>query len=143
MKNLIKKKISNLLKEQRFAVIATQDKNEPYTNLVTFLSSKNLEKIYFPTSKKSKKYENLSANSRISILIDNRINEPKDIENAIALTAIGTSRQTRDEDTIKEFLIKHPYLKDFISSKECAMIEIEIKKYILVDNFQNVNILKF
>ena len=126
MKKSIKEKISNLLKTQRFAVIATQDKNEPYTNLVTFLASKDLKKIYFPTSKNTKKYENLSTNSKISILIDNRVNKPKDIKNAIALTAAGRSKEIKNKEIVNSFLKKHPYLRDFVYSKDCSMIEILI-----------------
>ena len=33
------KKFINLVKNQRFAVIATNDKDEPYTNLVSFMIS--------------------------------------------------------------------------------------------------------
>jgi len=84
MEKSIKEKLSCLFKEQRFAVIATQDKLEPYTNLVTFLVREDFKKIYFPTSKNTKKYENLTSNSKISILFDNRVNKPRDIKNAIA-----------------------------------------------------------
>ena len=76
---------------------ATQDKNEPYTNLVSFLEDKDFKKIYFPTSKKTKKYENLSANSKTSILIDNRGNKASDIINTIVLTAIGFSKEIKEE----------------------------------------------
>lgn len=141
MKNSIKKILNNLLNKQRFAVIATQDKNQPYTNLVTFLASKNFEKIYFPTSKNTKKYKNLSSNSEVSILIDNRVNKPKDIKKAVAITAVGKSKETKEVEIKKNFLKKHPYLKNFINSKNCAMIEIQVEKYIIVDNFQNINIL--
>ena len=143
MNEILRKKLNNLLKEQRFAVIATQGKNEPYTNLVTFLASDNLKKIYFPTSKNSTKYENLSANSRISILIDNRGNKPEDIENAMAVTAVGKTVMKTDNLILKDFLEKHPYLEGFLKSKDCTMIEINIEKYIIVDSFQNVNILDF
>jgi len=137
------KKFINLVKNQRFAVIATNDKDEPYTNLVSFMISEDLKKIFFPTSKNTKKFQNISKNSKISILIDNRGNNPEDIKNAIVVTAVGTSSQIIDEKIIYNFLKKHPYLKDFIKSKDCAMIKIDIEKYVIVDNFENVNIINF
>jgi len=140
MKKSVKEKLRNLLEEQRFAVIATKSKNELYTNLVTFYAEDNLKKIYFPTSKNTTKYKNLSAYSKISILIDNRGNKPEDIKNAMAVTAVGLSRETKNLNVVKNFLKKHPYLKDFVNSNDCVMIEIELEKYILVDNFQNVNV---
>jgi len=36
MIDVLKQKIKKLLEEQRFAIIATQGKTEPYTNLVSF-----------------------------------------------------------------------------------------------------------
>jgi len=143
MSEKYKQKLKEILKNQRFAVIATQGKNEPYTNLVSFTSNENLKKIYFPTSKKTKKFENIIRNSKISILIDNRGNKPKDIKNAIAITAVGIAKEIISSEIVNNFIKKHPYLKDFINSYNCAMIEINVEKYIIVDNFQNVNIINF
>jgi len=141
MKESVKEKFKNLLKEQRFAVIATKSKNQLYTNLVTFYADDTLKKIYFPTSKNTTKYKNLSTYSKISILIDNRGNKPEDIKNAMAITGVGASKVTKDVGVVKNFLKKHPYLKDFVNSIDCVMIEITLEKYIIVDNFQNVNAL--
>jgi len=135
---MFSEKISNLLKNQRFAVIATQDTNGPYTNLVSFLVDNNFKKIYFPTSRKTKKYQNLSKNSRISVLIDNRVNKPLDIKDAIVITAIGKSKGNNQKEIKNEFLKKHPYLKEFIFSNDCIIIEVSIEKFIFVDNFKNV-----
>jgi len=142
MKTPIDENIKNLFREQRFAVIATQGKNEPYTNLVSFLAGKDFKKIYFPTSKKSKKYENISKYPGISMLVDNRDNKPEDIKNAIAVNVFGKSKETKNKEIIDNFLIKHPYLKDFINSPDCTMIQIDVEKCIAVDNFQNVKIFK-
>jgi general stress protein 26 len=138
MNDLLKQKIKKLLEEQRFAVIATQGKTEPYTNLVSFLVRKDLKKIYFPTSKNTRKFKNLSKQSRVSILIDNRDNDPVDIENAMTVTAVGETRVIKEREIKYEFLKKHPYLKEFTDSNDCRMIEISVEKYILVENFQEV-----
>jgi len=37
-----------------------------------------------------------------------------------------------------EYLIKHPYLEEFAHSPSCEFIEIRVKRYILVERFQNV-----
>ncbi|MDG6218932.1 MAG: pyridoxamine 5'-phosphate oxidase family protein [Candidatus Thermoplasmatota archaeon] len=143
MDEFLKEKIVELFKEQRFAVIATQGKTEPYTNLVSFLIGSDFKKIYFPTSKNTRKFKNLSENSRISILVDNRGNKPTDIENAMTVTAVGKTSVIKDGKIINDFLKKHPYLKEFVSSNDCAMIEIDIEKYIVVDNFEDVKIIDF
>ncbi|TXT53196.1 MAG: Pyridoxamine 5'-phosphate oxidase-related FMN-binding protein [Promethearchaeota archaeon] len=141
MNELLKQKIGKMLEEQRFAVIATQGKTEPYTNLVSFFANKDLKKIYFPTSKNTRKFKNLSKHSRLSILIDNRDNEPVDIENAMTVTAVGETSVTENAEIIHLFLQKHPYLKEFTNSNDCRMIEIDIEKYSIVENFQEVKII--
>ena len=143
MNKYLKEKIKKLFKEQRFAVIATQSKTEPYTNLVSFLVRRDFKKIYFPTLKNTTKFKNLSEYSRISILIDNRGNKPKDIEKAITVTAVGKTSVVKDSKIVNLFLKKHAYLKEFINSPECAMIEVDIEKYIVVDNFQDIKIIDF
>jgi general stress protein 26 len=142
MNESLKEKIKLLFKEQRFAVIATQGKTEPYTNLVSFLIGRDFKKIYFPTFKNTRKFKNLSEHSRISILIDNRGNNPKDIENAITVTAVGKTNVVKDSKIVNLFLKKHSYLEEFVNSTDCAMIEIDIEKYIVVDNFQDVKIIE-
>mgnify|MGYP006292093049 CR=1 FL=1 len=137
-----KLKILKLLMGQRFAVIATQGKTEPYTNLVSFLAGKDLKNIYFPTSKNTRKFKNLSEHSRTAILIDNRGNKPMDIENAMTVTAVGETSVINDKQINYFFLKKHPYLKEFVNSSDCAMIEIGIEKYILVEHFQEVRIIE-
>lgn len=141
MNEYLKEKIGKLFEEQRFAVIATQGKTEPYTNLVSFSVGRDFKKIYFPTSKNTIKFKNLSENSRISILVDDRGNKPKDIKNAMTVTAVGKTSVIKNSKIVNDFLKKHPYLKEFVSSNDCAMIEIDIEKYIIVNNFQEVKII--
>ena len=141
MIDVLKQKIKKLFEDQRFAVIATQGKNEPYTNLVSFLVRKDLKKIYFPTLKNARKFKNLSRHSRVSILIDNRDNEPVDIEDAMNVTAVGETSVIKDSEIKYVFLEKHPYLKEFTDSNDCRMIEINVENYIIVENFQEVKII--
>lgn len=145
MKKEIKLKIiKDLLNNQRFGVIATQDKNEPYTNLVAFIHSDNLKQIILATPKNTKKYDNIIQNSRMSMLIDNRGNKPNDIKNAIVVTAIGSANEIKRNTRyfIQLYLKKHPYLSDFINSKDTAIIRLKVEKYLLVNRFQNVEIIQ-
>jgi len=100
-----------------------------------------LKKIYFPTLKNARKFKNISRHSRVSILIDNRDNEPVDIENAMTVTAIGETSVIKDSEIKYVFLEKHPYLKEFTDSNDCRMIEINVENYIIVENFQEVKII--
>jgi nitroimidazol reductase NimA-like FMN-containing flavoprotein (pyridoxamine 5'-phosphate oxidase superfamily) len=133
----------DILESQKFAVIATQYCNEPYTNLVAFVCTNHMKNIIFNTSKKSKKYRNLKNNSNVSLLIDNRGNDPSDIQNAVAVTAIGIAKEITDYNKgIKRiYLKKHGYLFDFVNSKDSVFFDIAIDNYIVVNHFQNINII--
>ena len=137
-------KLENLLQSQRFSVIATQNERETYTNLVAFINTNDLKHIIFATSKNTKKYTNLIKNSKISMLIDNRGNKPGDIRKALVLTAVGTADELKkDFDFYKKFYLKkHPYLRDFINSPDTVLINLKVEKYLFVDHFQNVKVIK-
>lgn len=137
--------INNIIKNQKYAVIATQRLNELYTNLVAFLSSNNLKNIYFTTSNKSKKYFNLIENPNISLLIDNRKNSSEDIKNATAITVTGkASILKNDNENIKySFLKKHPQMSNFINSDDSVFIDIQVENYVLVNSFKNISIFDF
>ncbi len=137
-------KIKNLLESQRFAVIATQGEIEPYTNLVAFISTKDLKHIIFATSKYTKKYNNLIKNSKISMLIDNRGNKPDDIKKSVVVTAFGIANELKNDLNFYRnlYLKKHPYLEDFIKSPDTVLINLIVERFLLVDHFQNVKVIK-
>ena len=136
--------IKNLLESQRFAVIATKGEIEPYANLVAFISTKDLKHIIFATSKHTKKYNNLIKNSKISMLIDNRGNKPDDIKKAVVVTAIGIADELKNDLNFYRnlYLKKHPYLEDFIKSPDTVLINLNVERFLLVDHFQNVKVIK-
>lgn len=134
------KKIRNLFKSQMFGVIATDMQGIPYTSLVAYCSTDDLKYLIFATSKKTRKFQNLMNNSNISILIDNRENNPSDFSKAITVTALGNAEEIqKNEDNFKNlFIKKHPDLTDFINSSDCTLFRIKVDKYQFVSNFQSV-----
>ena len=144
-KNIIRKEIFELLKSQKYAVIATQGNEELYTNLVAFFSSDNLKNLYFVTSNKSKKYFNLVNNPNISVLIDDRKNSSDDVLNAKALTATGEASLFDEDDSeiLNQYLEKHPKLNEFIKSSDSVFIDIKVKNFVYVNRFKEKIILDF
>lgn len=143
-KGLEIEKLENLLQSQRFAVIATQEERAPYTNLVAFIHSKDLKQIIFATSKNTVKYNNIIKNSKISMLIDNRGNKPDDIKETVIVNAVGTAYELKhDFNFYKNFYLKkHPYLTDFINLPDTVLINFKVEKFLFVDHFQNVKVIK-
>ena len=139
------KDVENLLRElfdsQSLAVLATQSDGQPYTNLVAFAFSQDLHSLFFATAQSTRKFANLSAEPMVSMLVDNRTNNPSDFRWAKAVTVTGKAEKIdkeKENEITEVYLDKHPHLKDFIDSPSCALIRINVETYYLVTRFQDV-----
>ncbi len=133
--------IQSLFTSQRLAVLATQDHGQPYSNLMAFAATPDLKHLVFATTRATRKYANLLADPRVSVLVDNRSNKPADFSRAAAVTVLGKAWELQGrerQDYLKIFLNKHPYLDEFTSSPTCALLKVTAEKYILVTRFQEV-----
>ncbi len=133
--------LDSLLRTELFAVLATKAPEYPYTNLVAFAATEDLNKLLFVTTRSTRKYLYLITDERASLLIDNRSNSYTDLKDAMAINAMGRVREVDREqypDLGEIYLHKHPYLKDFFSSPSSALLCMDVEKYILVTQFQNV-----
>ena len=139
----LKSRINKLLADQRLAVLSSNMDDQPYTNLIAFAHTDDLKNILFATLRNSNKFENIKNNPKISMLIDNRGNSPEDISDAIAVSVFGTVSEVNSEvdKCMGIYLDKHPYLKDFLELADCALLKININKFRVVSNFQNVDTL--
>jgi nitroimidazol reductase NimA-like FMN-containing flavoprotein (pyridoxamine 5'-phosphate oxidase superfamily) len=137
-----RRSIVELLRGQRFAVLATDSEIGPYANLVAFWAAEDLSHIVFATLRATRKFNHLVTHPRVALLFDNRSNQDLDIGQAMAVTATGTAREVTDADAriaaVDEYLAKHPHLKTFISSPGCAIVKVDIDAYYVVTHFQNV-----
>jgi len=130
-------KILRLMEGQRLAVIATPSEGHPYTNLVAFIHDPGLKWIAFATFRNTRKFRNIEADPRISILIDNRKNTPEDLGDAVTLTALGTADPDNNGPELRElFLNRHPGLQAFINDPRCSIVRVRVREYIFVSNFQ-------
>ena len=133
--------IRELFSSQRLAVLGTQRGGQPYANLVAFAASDDLKSIFFATARATRKYANIEADSRVTVLIDNRSNQEADFSKAAAVTATGRAQEVRDSErelVTAAYLAKHPMLEEFVRSPSCAMLKLQVETYYLVRRFQNV-----
>ncbi len=133
--------IRELFESQRLAVLGTQNEGQPYANLIAFTASDNLKSLYFATARATRKYANIEADARVTVLIDNRSNQDADFSQAAAVTATGTAEELVDskrDAVLAIYLAKHPMLKDFVQSPSCALLQVKVETYYLVRRFQNV-----
>lgn len=136
-----KRDLKKLLQTQPLAVLATQDLGQPYASLVAFVSSDDLKSLYFATTRSTRKYANMSGDSRVALLVDNRSNKASDFRWAMAATATGKAKEVtsrRRKSALDLYLAKHPHLREFVHSPTCALCEIKVQTFFLVTRFQNV-----
>ena len=137
----LEERLQKLFRSQKLGVLATQQKENPYTNLIAFACSDDMRKIVFATPKTTRKFENMIANSSVSFFIDNRSNKAADFRKAMGVTAVGSVRQIRknkNSTMMKRYLEKHPQLTSFLGSRSCAFLCIDVKSIYVVERFQNV-----
>jgi len=137
----LKKQLKELFASQKLAVLATHNEKQSYASLVAFASTADLKQLLFATTRATRKYANLAANPNVALLIDNRSNRETDFHKAVAATAtgktteVGTRERTR---LLKLYLGKHPHLREFVSSPNCALLKVKVDSYFVVNRFQNV-----
>lgn len=137
----LRKFLKDLFKTQRLAVLATLDGRQPYGNLVAFTATRDLKYLLFATFRATRKYSNISRNPRVAMVIDDRLNRETDFRKATAVTAVGTVREIEEKEKPRYqrlYLLKHPYLKEFLLSPNCALLKMEVETYYIVSRFQNV-----
>jgi len=137
----LKQMLSTLLATQLQAVLATQDQRQPYTSLMAFTATPDLKKLLFATYRDTFKYQNLLANPRVAMLIDNRTGHLQDHYGGIAVTATGNAQeidQREKDDGLGLYIAKHPNLETFVRSPACALMAMEVEHYYVVRDFQKV-----
>ncbi len=137
----IQNRLRNLFESQKLAVLATQTGGQPYASLVAFVATDDLRHIFFVTARTTRKFSNLTSDSRVAVLINSSINQESDFHDAVAITVTGIAEEVMDperQDILKLYLSKHPYLEDFAKSPSCALVRVAARSYYMVQNFQNV-----
>ena len=140
-KERIREILLELFSSQILAVLGTHQAGQPYGSLVAFAATPDLKNLVFATTRATRKFANLQADSRVSMVFDNRSNRVADFRKAVAATALGRAKEVRGEERnkfAKMYLAKHPRLKEFVSSPTCALVRIRVEVYYLVWRFQNV-----
>jgi hypothetical protein len=138
---VLRERLTGLFQTQRLAVLSTQRDGQPYSNLVAFAATPDLRWLVFATTRATRKFENLTADPRASMLIDNRSNQVSDFREAVAATAVGRVMELSGEQKTRIldlYLGKHPFLREFVEAPTCALLRLEVATYLIVERFQKV-----
>jgi nitroimidazol reductase NimA-like FMN-containing flavoprotein (pyridoxamine 5'-phosphate oxidase superfamily) len=137
----IHQRLKELLDSQNLGVLATHRSGQPYTSLVAFYATEDLRHLFFVTPKTTRKFENLKADSRVSILVNSSTNQAVDLHRAVSVTVVGNATEvvgSKRQPILERYLKKHPHLEDFVRAPSCALVKVTAKSYYMVQNFQNV-----
>jgi nitroimidazol reductase NimA-like FMN-containing flavoprotein (pyridoxamine 5'-phosphate oxidase superfamily) len=133
--------IKALFRTQKLAVLATQEPEQPYLSLMAFAATEDLSTLIVATYRGTRKYRNLITAPRVSLLVDSRTNRGQDFAEALAVTILGETEEValaEKSQFLELFLRRHPQLRDFATSPECALIKVKVEKYLAVRKFQEV-----
>ena len=131
--------LRDLFASQLLAVLATTGTDGPYASLVAFAANDDLNTLVFATGRSTAKFKNMLVHRPVSLLIDNRDNSPADFSAALAVTALGEAVETLGPERQRLrrlFLARHPDLWDFVHDPATALMQVKVRRYIVVDRFQ-------
>jgi len=133
--------LQELFAAQGSVVLATTENGQPYLSLMAFANTSDLQYLLVATYRATRKYRNIEADPRVALLVDNRSNQPSDIEQSMAVTVLGRAQEvgaTEKNQFLRIYLAKHPHMEKFVSSPECALIKVKVERYFVVSNFQEI-----
>lgn len=140
----VKERLRVLNKTQRHAVLATEADGRPYTSLVAFVLTPDMQGALLGTPRNSTKYRNILSNRHVSLMIDSRSNSERGYMNAEAVTVLGTAAVLRKgrkrEELASLFIRKHPQLSGFIKASTTALVFISFETVIHAGKFQTVTV---
>jgi len=128
---------------RRHAALATAADGAPYLSLVAFALAQDGAAVLFATPRDSRKYRNLRANPRVSLLLDTRGERDRDYASAEAITIVGRARVLRAgssswREAGRALHAKHPVLAAFLEVATTALVRVEIEEAVHVGGFQRV-----
>ena len=130
-------------RNRRHASLATEADGVPYLSLVAFALAQDGAAVLFATPRGSRKYRNLRANPRVSLLLDTRGERDRDYGSAEAITVVGRARVLRAgssswREAGRALHAKHPVLAAFLEVATTALVRVEIEDAVHVGGFQRV-----
>ena len=138
----IKEYVHKVLDTTRFAVLATESESKPHASFIAITAINDLFELVFATYRNTRKYNNLKLNENVSILFEYKSDKENIQQEITILTAFGKAKEVEIADTDTIFnvhLLRHPQLKTFLLSSDCALFRVKVDDYQLVLGIDDVN----
>ena len=131
--------IKALAREENMCVLATDAGGRPYCSLMAYVTDEACTEVYMVTHRKTQKFQNLTKNPAVSLLIDSRKSAAR--AHVRALTVEGSFRKIddlREINRIKAMLLDaHPHLGEFIEHADPEVLRIKISAFLLFNGLND------
>jgi general stress protein 26 len=133
------KKIKALILRKDSCVLATTDGETPHCSLMAYVPDDSGERLFLITSSASRKYQNIRRHPHVSLLIDTRGEQQRELTQALTLTGIcETLQDTAEIAWVKAaFVRQHPHLAGFLCKDEMAVMCVQVEFFLLLDGPEN------
>jgi nitroimidazol reductase NimA-like FMN-containing flavoprotein (pyridoxamine 5'-phosphate oxidase superfamily) len=135
----IKDYVRQVLYTNRFAVLATESESQPHASFIAITAMDDLLQLFFATYRNTRKYTNLKHNENVSILFEYKNDTRQEIT---ILTAFGKAKEVEVANSgaiLATHLLRHPELKIFLLSSDCALFQVRVEAYQLVMGIDDIN----
>lgn len=132
----MKPAILEIITSGRNCVLATCAEDRPHTSLMNYLVSPDGLTFFLMTSRRSRKYRNISQNPRVSLMIDTRVGAGPD-EKVRAVTVSGVRipwPEDEDQDEIlRRLSAAQSDLKELALDPELEVFVVRAESFLLLD----------
>lgn len=132
----IPEQFKRLLRDETLAVLGTTGEKGPHVCLIFFAVDSDFSWLYFATNRETLKFKNLSAEPRVSLLLDDRGGRASDGK-GYALTLNGKASVMEGEGAecaSSKLLAKNGAHGATVDARNCAYIKIELQTGNLVSS---------
>jgi hypothetical protein len=134
-------RIGSILKSSRLAVLATQHGGQPHASVVAFTPIGGIGRLVFATYRDTLKYRSLLADGRVALLIGSGGDDAAEGNGPSVVTAVGvvgSLTETERLGAMRQHLRRHPELGDFLESRDCALVAVDVSAYEVVGGVDDV-----
>jgi len=136
--------IRSLIRKKGACVLATAAGGQPHCSLMSYVADETCREFYMLTLSGTRKYENLLANSAVSLLIDTRDEDVRRQEEVRALTVTGVFKKMDDPqkeaDILRKLFTRHPHLRELPLNGPVKVITVQAAAFQLLVGLRRARI---
>ncbi len=133
--------IADILKDNKYAVLATEGDGQPHASLIAVTWLNGFRQLVFVTYRGTRKHFNLTKNGKVAVFVERGSNDISLFQEKSVLTAYGHAEEivlAENTEIFQAHLERHPDLLFLSQSKDCALMLIKVDKYQVVRGIEDV-----